>query len=44
MKPFLKLIMKTPVQAAQTTIFAAVDPSVVNGQMYRLVVVRLSQL
>jgi len=43
MKPFLKLIMKTPVQAAQTTIFAAVDPSVVSGQMYRSVVMRLSQ-
>jgi len=36
MKPFLKLSMKTPVQAAQTTIFAALDPSVVSGQIYRL--------
>jgi len=36
MKPFLKLTMKTPVQAAQTTIFAALDPSVVSGKLYRL--------
>ena len=43
MKPFVKLIMKTPVQAAQTTVFAAVDPSIVNGQMYRSVLLHLSQ-
>jgi len=35
MKPLLKLMMKTPMQAAQTTIFAALDPSVVSGHMYR---------
>ena len=37
MLPFFKLSMKTPLQAAQTTIFAALDPSVVNGKMYRSV-------
>lgn len=35
MKPFIKLSMKTPLQAAQTTIFAAVDQGVVNGNIYR---------
>ena len=37
MKPFVKLSMKTPLQAAQTTIFAAVDQGVVNGKIYQSV-------
>ena len=37
MKPLMKLTMNTPVQAAQTTIFAALDSSVINGNMYRSV-------
>lgn len=36
MKPFLRLTMKTPVQSAQTTIFAALDPGLISGQLYRL--------
>jgi len=44
MKPFLKFTMKTPLQAAQTTIFAAVDPEVTSGQMYRSATVSLSWL
>ena len=35
MRPLLKLMMKTPFQAAQTTIYAALEPTVVNGNMYR---------
>jgi len=37
MKPFFKLTMKTPVQSAQTTIFAALNESVINGKIYQSV-------
>jgi len=37
MKPFFKLTLKTPLQAAQTTIFAALDQSVISGKIYQSV-------